>query len=347
MRTKSRNLTLKDMAEHLCVSTATVSNAFNCPSQLSKELREHILAECRALGYLGPNAAARSLRTGRTGIIGVTLSNYLSYTFTDPVANQFLQGLAEIFEAREYSLLIMPSRDHMKEVKGYESFVDGFIVYGPPQQQTLERLIHQHKSIITVDFEIDGYLSVNVDNYSSARDCAAHALKTAPRQIAVLGLRMIDCNRVCRIHEQQLFDGQCTITVQRLQGFIDAVEACGASLPGERIWHVPDNTHVLGYQAAREALMCSPRPDLLLCMSDRIALAAIQAARHLDLKVPEDVRITGFDDIPEAGTQHPTLTTVHQQSVGKGRTAAEIFLGIEEEKSVVLPTELMVRESCP
>ncbi|TQV74262.1 LacI family DNA-binding transcriptional regulator [Exilibacterium tricleocarpae] len=347
MRTKSRNLTLKDMAEHLCVSTATVSNAFNCPSQLSKELREHILAECRALGYLGPNAAARSLRTGRTGIIGVTLSNYLSYTFTDPVANQFLQGLAEVFESREYSLLVMPSRDPMKEAKGYESFVDGFIVYGPPQRQTLERLIHQHKSIITVDFDIDGYVSVNIDNYNSARECAVHALKNTVGDVAILGLRIVDSNYVCRIQQRELLRADSTITIQRLRGFLDAIEGAGMTMAAERIWHVPDNTHALGYQAAREALMCSPRPQLLLCMSDRIALAAMQAARHLDLKVPEDVRITGFDDIPESCTHHPSLTTVHQQSVGKGTIAAEIFLGQREEESVVVPTELVVRESCP
>ena len=89
-------LTLKDVAGHLGVSTATISNAFNRPDQLSQKLRERILSECKTLGYPGPNAAARSLRTGRTGIIGVTLSNYLSYSFSDPVANQFLQGCKQL-----------------------------------------------------------------------------------------------------------------------------------------------------------------------------------------------------------------------------------------------------------
>ncbi|NIB40771.1 substrate-binding domain-containing protein, partial [Pseudomaricurvus alkylphenolicus] len=101
------------------------------------------------------------------------------------------------------------------------------------------------------------------------------------------------------------------------------------------------------YQAAKEALTSKQRPEVLLCMSDRIALAALQAARHLNLRVPEDVKITGFDDIPESHTQHPTLTTVHQQSKDKGTVAAEIFLGMREEKSIVIPTELMIRESCP
>lgn len=347
MRTKSNRLTLKDLATRLGVSTATISNAFNRPNQLSAELREHILEECRALGYPGPNAAARSLRTGRTGIIGVTLSNYLSYSFSDPVANQFLQGVAEVFEEREYSMLVMPSRDHLRQAPNVESFVDGFIIYGPPEPGKLEQLLNQHKAIITVDFEIDGCVSVNVDNYAAARSCAEHALRDERGPAAILGLRIVDSDRLCRIGEDELFDERGTITIKRLKGFLDAAAEAGLEIPAERIWHIPDNTHALGYRAAREALTCSPRPRVLLCMSDRIALAAIQAARHLDLRVPEDVRITGFDDIPESSTQHPSLTTVHQQSIDKGRIAAEIFLGTREETSVVLPTEIMVRESCP
>lgn len=341
-------LTLKDVAAQLGVSNATVSNAFNRPGQLSRELREHILDQCRVIGYPGPNAAARSLRTGKTGIIGVMLSNYLSYSFSDPVAHQFLQGLAEVFEEREYNLLVMPSRDHVKLTSGYESFVDGFIVYGPPQPQKLDQLISQHKSIITVDFEIEGCVSVNIDNYAGALACAEHALASmSPAgHAAILGLRINDQNRVCRLEEGLLF-GESTITIQRLRGFQDAAKTYKTPIHPRMIWQIPDNTHKQGYQAAKEALMSNPRPEVLLCMSDRIALAALQAARHLGLRVPEDVKITGFDDIPESHTQHPTLTTVHQQSKDKGTIAAEIFLGMREEKSLVLATELMIRESCP
>ena len=344
---ESPPLTLKVMADRLGVSTATVSNAFNRPDQLSRGLRDRILAECRKAGYLGPNAAARSLRTGRTGIIGVSLSNHLSYSFSDPVAHQFLQGVAEVFERHEYSLLLMPSRERLAQPHGFESFVDGFVVYGPPQCEKLGQLVKQNKPVVTVDFVIDGYPSVNIDNYAAAKTCADHAFRGEPGPAAILGLRLIDVDRVCRIREGELFDERSIITIQRLNGFLDAARERGADVPAERIWQIPDNTHALGRQAAREALTCTPRPEVLLCMSDRIALAAIQAARGLGLHVPDDVRVTGFDDIPESSTQHPSLTTVHQQSLDKGRAAAEIFLGHREEQSLILPTQLMIRESCP
>lgn len=347
MRTRTGKPTLKQMAQHLGVSTATVSNAFNRPNQLSQELRERILKECISRGYAGPNAAARSLRTGRTGIVGVMLSNYLSYSFSDPVANQFLQGVAEVFEESEYSLLVMPSRDNVKQFHGYESFVDGFIVYGPPQPGILSQLVQQHKSLITVDFTVEDHVSVNIDNHLAAQVCAEHALRDESGPVSILGLRLILANRVCAIQRDELFDEDSVITIQRLKGFLEAVESAGLNVPPERIFHVPDNTHAFGYEAAERALSRSPRPKLLLCMSDRIALAAVQAARRMGLRVPEDVKVTGFDDIPEAATHHPSLTTIHQQSIDKGRIAAEIFQGKRLEKSLILPTELIVRESCP
>ena len=95
---KSSTLTLKKVAEILGVSNATVSNAFNRPDQLSKKKREEILAACSELGYLGPNQAARSLRKGSFGIVAIILPDSLEYMVSDPVASQFMQGVASVLE---------------------------------------------------------------------------------------------------------------------------------------------------------------------------------------------------------------------------------------------------------
>ncbi len=340
-------ITLKQVAQKIGVSTATISNAYNRPDQLSAKLRSHILQECETLGYFGPNAAARSLRTGRTNIIGIILSNYLSYSFSDPVAHQFLQGLAEIFEPRAYSLLVIPSREHMKQIQGIDSYVEGFIVYGPPEAHKLDILVKQNKSLIAVDFSIEGYPSINIENYQAAKKCAKHALRHGAGPVAILGLRIIAADSVRRVGDDEFFYEKSIVTIPRLRGFLDAAKESNMDIPGKSIIHVPDNTHELGYQAAHQALISAPTPKTLLCMSDRIALAAIRAARDLKLRVPQDVLITGFDDIPESQNQHPSLTTVRQFSSAKGRTAAEMFLGLREKADVILPTELMIRESCP
>ncbi len=340
-------MTLAQAAKRLGVSTATVSNAFNRPGQLSKELRESILEQCHQLGYPGPGATGRIRRVERTGIIGVLLSNYLKYSFSDPLANQFLEGISEIFEREEYSLLLMPARDHVRLAQGFEAFVEGFIIYGRPQIERARQLVSRGKGVITVDFTLDGCPSVNIDNYAAARQCAEHALSRPRTRIGIIGLRLTETDAIEEIGKDAVLFPADTITIQRLWGFRDAVNNAGVDASSCRILHVQDNTHDLGYEAARRLLEAADRPDLLLCMSDMLAIGASAAARDLGLSVPGGVAITGFDDIPQAATQMPPLTTVHQRSREKGRTAAEMFLGLREEAAVTLPTDLVVRESCP
>lgn len=346
-RKNPQRLTLKEVATALNVSTATVSNAFNRPSQLSRELRERILAECRDMGYAGPNAESRSLRTAKTKVIGVMLSNQLSYSFSDPVANQMLQGLSQIFEEPEYNLLVMPSRSPLTHLLGVESFVDGFIIYGPPAQDRLKELQFHKKAIVAIDFDMPGVTSINVDNRRGAKECATHAFQHQPKHPAILGLRLMDENTVCTLEGRELFDEFSNITVQRLLGFKEAATAAETYIPDSRIWHIPDNTKAYAFEAAIEALSATPRPDLLLCMSDRVGLSAIKAAQSLGLRVPQDVMITGFDGIEEAEITTPGLTTMDQPSMQKGRIAAEIFLGQRSEENIMLHARLKVRESCP
>lgn len=343
-------LTIKDVARQLGVSTATVSNAFNRPDQLSERLRQRILGECQRIGYAGPSAAARNLRTGRSGIVGVVLAESLKYSFIDPVASQFLAGVSEVLDLSHCNMLLFSAleMDASSKHRLQESMVDGYIVYGfSGKGRTYERLLQQPKRVVAVDLKMGDYTSVNVDNYSGARHSAEHALVHQPAHIAILGLKLLATDRVCRVRDNELYDEGSSVAVSRLHGYLDAIQASGRQLSAERIWNVPENSHPLAYQAAREALLSAPRPTLLLCASDAIAIAALRAALQLGIQVPQRLQIVGFDGIPEASTLHPTLTTVSQQSEEKGRLAARILLGEAEDKDILLPTELVIGESCP
>ncbi|WP_020405714.1 LacI family DNA-binding transcriptional regulator [Hahella ganghwensis] len=349
MNSRNRNvLTLKDVAARLEVSTATISNAFSRPDQLSVELRERILKACQEMGYHGPNAAARSLRTGRTGTVGVVLADRLSYSVTDPVANQFLEGIAEVLDKQHHSMLLL-SHDHLfpdSQSPRIGFFGDGLIIYGL-QYQSHRQLRLPTKNVVTVDCQFEGITSVLVDNFSGAKASAIHAFRHQPGRVAILGLRMLNTHKVTRLRDNEDFSEVTPVSRERLKGYQEAAAECGVTLDSHDVWHIPENVHHYAYQAAREALAISPRPDILLCMSDRIAIAAVQAAQRLGLKVPEDIKIVGFDGIPAATTMHPSLTTVHQHSVEKGRKAAEIFLGMRPHQDMVLTSELIIGESCP
>ncbi|WP_163835367.1 LacI family DNA-binding transcriptional regulator [Spartinivicinus ruber] len=349
-RVEVKKLTLKDLSKALGVSTATISNAFNRPDQLSAKLRDKILAECERLGYTGPNIAARALRTGETGIVGVVLSDPLRYNFNDAVAHGFLSGLAEVFDEQHVSMLLLSSKETPYHKPSIEAVPDYFIVYGEPRNATvLERLERQHKNIITVDFDYGGYPSVNIDNFQGAFDIAQYAIKqTKDCQVAILGLRLIDEPQLTNVAGRQLLDSSRSISSRRLDGYLGALKQAGLKVTPEQIWNIPTNEAEISYQAAKQLLLAKDRPNLLLCMSDRVALAAIKAAAELGISIPSQLQIVGFDDIPEAAVCHPGLTTVHQPFVEKGRVTANLLLQelSPKEQKVVLPVAVVKRESC-
>ena len=150
--------------------------------------------------------------------------------------------------------------------------------------------------------------------------------------------------------EDACIDSQ-EISQSRLKGYMQAAKQLDINIEPNKIWHIPINETTSAEQAAREALTTTPRPNILLCMSDVIALSAVRVARELGISIPEQLQVTGFDDIPEAARSQPSLTTVCQQSIEKGRVAAKLLLDSIsndiETQHIVLNTRLVVRNSCP
>lgn len=339
--------TLTEVALKLGVSTATVSNAFNRPDQLSRELREHILNACENWGYAGPQANARKRRVEKTGVVGVMLSNSLSYSFSDPLASRMLEGLAEVFESAGYNLLIIPSRESLKALDKIRGLVDGFIVYGPPATDRLALLKEHRRSVIAIDFYSPGITSVNIDNRYSAERIARVALGHPDRHCAVLGLRISPEKQVVKLSDTSLYPVEEHIMVQRLSGFRNAASRAQCAIPDSQIWHIPENAKHLAEQACEDALMQSRPPNVLFCMSDVIAIAACEVATRRGMTVGKDIFITGFDGIEAAANCDVPISTVAQPHREKGRVAAELFLGHINQENQCLATELIIRASCP
>ena len=330
----------------LGVSTATVSNAFNRPDQLSAKLRERILRESAELGYHGPNFAARSLRKGESGVIAVVLADSISYSLSDPVASQFLQGVAEVLVNENKQLLLLSSASNQQTQSSSESLPDGFVFYGAPTGDIFTRVQRGGKPLIAVDFETTDSASVNINNEDGAYTVANHGLATKPDSVAILGLRLVDSNRICRLTAADIDLESKEISRSRLKGYVRALTDNQVVFSPSQIWHIPLNTPDMAEIAAREALTLSPLPKLVLCMSDVIALAVIRVAGELNIDIPKDLQVTGFDDIPEAQRSVPGLTTVCQQSLEKGRVAAGLLFSHDAKQEILLDTRLVVRQSC-
>ncbi|GGX86041.1 LacI family transcriptional regulator [Litchfieldella qijiaojingensis] len=345
-----RRITLKDLAAELGVSTASISNAFNRPDQLSPKLRERILSEARRLGYTGPDAKARSLRTGRSRIIAVVLAESLTYSLNDAVSSELLSGIAEVLDAHGHTLLLLSGRQHASQAPGSANMADGYIVYGLMPSLMLLSGLPAQSPLVAVDFNIDDRPTVHIDNEPASYAIARHALRTPSRRPAVINLRLTrqPCNgRITEEHE--LLSAEQTITRSRLIGFHRAFEEHGIDPAQVPMWNIEENTFEVSAPVIEEILDLpeDERPDLLLCMSDRIALTALTLAERRGLRVPQDLRLTGFDGIAEGQYRPPRLTTVRQDSVEKGRIAAKMILGLAPRERKLLTTELLIGESCP
>jgi len=317
--------TLKSIAKELGVSNATVSNAFNRPDQLSEKRRNDILASCQKLGYSGPNKAAQSLRKGKFNIVALVLPDSVAYMVTDPVASKFVKGVSSILEKNHVNLLLFSGAS--ENINAVSDFVDGFICYGSPRNiELIEQLRLTRKKVVTADFDIDRKASVGIDNENAAFDIAKLALHTKDDHIAVLGLRLLDTDLTCRVYDTPNLDIHCSIAHQRLIGYKRAISEAGAQLLNDRVWNIPESSHHFALIAVKEALSSTPRPNVLLCMSDLIALTALQEINAMGLSIPEDIRVVGFDGIDEASRSNPPLTTIHQNSEEKGSTAAQLFI---------------------
>lgn len=344
--------TLKTIADHLGVSRTTVSNAYSRPDQLTPELRERILAAAKALGYAGPNPAARTLRRGTSNSVGVLYTEELTFAFTDPAAVAFLRGISEVCAERNATLQLIPtppgSETAHEAVR--DAVVDGFIVYCmPDDDDRYELLLGRGLPVVMVDdHRRDETAYVGIDDRGGARAVARHLVELGHRRIGVI---------VDRLHADNYrgpadLDRQATATfevnAERLRGYAEALAAAG--IPWTEVPVVegfPLSTEV-GADCAGALLDRPERPTAILAGADVFALGALDAARARGIAVPTELSIAGFDDIEGAARSQPALTTVRQPLLEKGRAAArQLFTdhGDGPPEPVILATELVVRDS--
>jgi len=336
--------TLKDIAAKSGVSTATVSNAFNRPDQLSTTLREKILLQCDKLGYTGPSLTARSLRTGRTGVIGVLLADKLAYNFTDPVASEFLAGISNTLDAQHVNMLLLPSDPENYQNTQVETIPDSFIIYGKPVDcRVINRIQRQGKPIIAVDFTLENTPTVGINNQQAAYEIACHALKESKHKALILGLRLEPSSSLSLTNFDNLYTNEESVSRCRLEGYKKALADNGQDMTIKDVWQLHHLEPKALKTVLRGALTAPEHIDVLLCMSDKIALAALEVAKELKLNVPTELKIVGFDGISQAEIKG--LTTIRQPLINKGQVAAQMALNLIPYESIELPYQLVKRQS--
>ncbi len=328
-------LTLEDIGRLAGVSRSTVSRVVNDQS-VSPAVRERVEEVIRLTGFT-PNVAARSLASQRTGIIGVVIPNRVHTLFEDPYFGRLIRGMSRASNQAGTVLSLFLFETDEDEASLYRrvagaGLVDGVILTasrtGDP---LLAQLVGGDLPFVMVgrpDRE-ESISYVDSDNVGGARAAAVHLCGLGYRRIAYLGAPR-----------------NTTAGADRLNGFLEGLAMCGNSTDG-LLRADGDFTEASGYRAMQELI--PRRPDAVFVASDTMALGALRALREAGLDVPGDVAVVGFDGLPPSEAADPPLTTVRQKVIEAGERAVELLLGTlagERPDFEILPTELVVRESC-
>ena len=334
-------VTLKTVAAAVGVSPATVSNAYNRPDQLSAELRGRILAVAAELGFTGPDAAGRALRTGRSGAVGVLLTGHLSYAFSDPYAVALLAGLASTVE-RTTSIVLLPLQHDADGVPDLSvvraANIDALALLSLPATHPAADLARARGiSLVTTDPVDDPDASwVAIDDRRTGTLVGEHLAGLGHTDVVVVAPVDAPAGPGIRVVEPPLL--RHVDYASRLSGLSDAL--------GGRITLVAagqndftSGEHVAAWLLGRETL-----PTAVVGLSDVLALGVLEGLVAAGTDVPGTVSVCGFDDIPAAAPRG--LTTVRQPIVERGREIGRMLLDPDEApRQVLMPVDLVVRRT--
>jgi DNA-binding LacI/PurR family transcriptional regulator len=341
-RTTNR-VTLATVAEAVGVSRMTVSNAYNKPDQLSPELRDRVLAAARELGYAGPDPVARTLSRGKTGSVGLVLDYPLTTAFTDPGTVQFLHGVAAGCEQEGLGLTLVPRIEGGGAMLIHNALVDGFVLYCVnPTDPRMDAVVARKLPYARVDFDAEpGMLDVNIDDEGGARMVAEHLTALGHRKFGIA----LPHDAPGATGPEALAAAWHHVTVSRLDGWRAGLEAAGIDWSAVPVATGPDKLREAGRVAGARLLDRADRPTAIIALSDVLAIGILEAAAERGISVPNELSVAGFDDVPEAATADPPLTTIRQPHQLKGSEAVRLLLEGPEAESVLLPIELVVRAS--
>jgi len=332
-----QRLTIAEVAREAGVSSQTVSRVINDRPDVAPETRQRVQEVIKNLGYQ-PSAIARSLASRRTHTLGLITADFSDYFFTQVIAG------AEA-EARKHGYFFMlgsTERNPQDEPEYIrlltERHVEGILFARPstePDESHLLGLLRDEVPIVTTAYHLPGanLTVVDVDNVDGAQQATRYLLECGRRQVAMITGPQ---------HWKSVSDRTC--------GYQLALEA--ASIPvNPDLIVAGDWSYLSGYRAMQELLERGCPFSAVFAQNDQMAIAALRALNEAGRRVPQDVAIVGYDDIPAAEYCEPPLTTIRQPMREVGEVATRLLIQAVEEPGaaqgeILLKAELIWRCSC-
>ncbi len=325
-------VTIGEVAAQAGVSVSTVSKVINDRYGIAEDTSARVRAVIEELGYHA-SLVGQSLRSRRTNVLGVLVTDI------EPFSAELLKGVARAVHNTDYELIVFSGSGRSRDQGGWErrylsrisgTLADGAILVTPG---SIDEVFGS--PVVAVDHNVHSSTlpTVDSDNLNGAVSATEYLIRLGHRRIAFLA-------------------GRPDLESARLRerGYRQALATAGIAVDEGLI-------RVGGYEAetatapARELLELDPRPTAVFAANDTTALETMAVARSLGLAVPQDLSVIGFDNVPESALGNPPLTTVEQPIQKMGSEAVRLLIELIEDPSqppdrVVLPTKLVVRESC-
>ncbi|PKV91512.1 LacI family transcriptional regulator [Amycolatopsis echigonensis] len=330
--------TLRDVADRAQVSVRTVSNVVSGYEHVSEKMRQRVLRAIEELGYI-PNPVARTLRTGKTGLLSLVVPE-IDVPYFSQLAREVIDAAASLgFQV----MIDQTGHDHERERQllrggGRRNLFDGML-FAPlatgdelrdvdPARSSPLILLGEH----VFDHRFD---HVAIDNVVAAHDATTHLLDCGRTRIAAIGAQ-----------PKEMY----STPLQRTEGFRKALDEHGLEPVTALQATAAHYGRADGYEATASLLRESPRPDAIFCYSDLLAMGAIRAVFDAGLRVPDDVAIIGIDDIEEGRYSRPSLSTVSLDTPFIARTAVSRLAARIEDPGLpaeefVAPHTVIPRES--
>ena len=329
---KKKRTTIEDVARDSGVSIATVSRIINNKDTVSGDTREKVLSSMEKLGFV-PRSVSQSQEPDRRLILACVPE------FDNPFYSRIIRGIKRASRFHDYEILFMQADDFYTKASApintiKKSGASGVIMISPIPEKVLGEIRAICPIVMCSEYLDEPNVSyVTIDNTESAKKAVEYLISTGCRKLGLLN--SFSRNAYAR---------------EREKGFKEALQEAGLEINEERITHISSINYQSAFLKASYMLSSENRPDAIFATADVFAVAAINAAKKLGFRVPEDISVIGFDNVEAALMCDPQLTTVEQPAEEIGYQSCEILIenlqgSDTQPKHIKLETELIVRQS--
>ncbi len=322
---------IRDVARLAGVSVATVSRALSNPEKVSPESLAKVHKAIAEVGYR-PNMLARNFRSARAYAVVVLVPD-----IANPFYSLFIRALEDRAHQKGYAVLLGDTRGtperEIEYIRRVETrLADGIVQLRPSSEKSQNNIPPDVPCVNACGCEYTTGPAIRIDNRGAAKSMVNYLISLGHKRIGVIsGLK------------------DNPHAIDRLQGYKEALADAGIPFEKDLIAE-GDFTMWSGLNAAFQFCNMKNRPTAIFSMNDEMAIGAMQTLKNQGIKIPEDMSVTGFDDIAYAKYSDPSLTTISQPAEEMGKMAMDMLLKVIEgeplsQRECVLPTEFIIRKS--